>query len=127
MSREDDEPTTATERELERVADVPPQPERPLRPVGWLLAPELIAQLRTILHRRRNDPRDWMPLVPGHAHVEDGAPDAGRVRDVRVDAVAGVRDVVEPQLAALFGLSSLGEHGPSLDLAGYERVQAASY
>ncbi len=89
MHREEAEPTSATERELARVADVPPQPERPLRPVGWLLAPELLAQLRTILHRRRNDPRDWMPLVPGHAHVEDGAPDAGRVRDVRVDAIGG--------------------------------------
>ncbi|HUQ08484.1 MAG TPA: hypothetical protein VM261_38600 [Kofleriaceae bacterium] len=71
------------------MADVPPQPERPLRPVGWLLAPELLAQLRTILHRRRNDPRDWMPVVPGHAHVEDGAPDAGRVRDIRITAVGG--------------------------------------
>jgi hypothetical protein len=81
-----------TERELERVADVPPQPERPLRPVGWLLAPELLAQLRTILHRRRNDPRDWMPVAPGHAHVEDGAPDAGRVRDIRIDAVGSVVD-----------------------------------
>jgi hypothetical protein len=78
-----------TERELERVEDVPPQPERPLRPVGWLLAPELLAQLRTILHRRRNDPRDWMPVAPGHAHVEDGAPDAGRVRDIRITAVGG--------------------------------------
>ncbi len=81
-----------TERELERVADVPPLPERPLRPVGWLLAPELLAQLRAILHRRRNDPRDWMPVVSGHAHVEDGAPDAGRVIDVRVTAVGGVAD-----------------------------------
>ncbi len=81
--------SSATRLELARVADVPAMPSRPLRPVGWLLAPELLAQMRSILHRRRNDPRDWMPVVPGHAHIEDGAPDAGRVRDVRVESLSG--------------------------------------
>lgn len=97
--------TDPNARELARIADVPPMPKRPLRPVGWLLAPELLAQLRTILHRRRNDPRDWMPVVLGHAHVEDGAPDAGRVRDIRVESLGG--GAVDPDPAE-------GEDAPPL-------------
>ncbi len=92
------QPTTAAELELARVADVPPKPRRPRRPVGWLLAPELLAKLNTILHTRRGDPRDWMPVSLGHAHVEDGAPDAGRVRDIRLEGLGGavLAEVVEP-------------------------------
>ena len=90
------------ELELARVADAPAKPKRPRRPVGWMLAPEFLAKLQTILHTRRGDPRDWMPVALGHAHVEDGAPDAGRVRDVRIEAAgaAQLAEVVEPVATA---------------------------
>jgi hypothetical protein len=38
--------------------------------VGWLLGPELIAQLRKIVGRNRRDPRDWMAVFPGFVHDE---------------------------------------------------------
>lgn len=69
-----------------------PPPTGPLLPpVRWLFAPDLIAYAkRTFLHAFYGgdlDPRDWMRLEDGHGHVEDGGPDPGRERDLRVAAI----------------------------------------
>jgi hypothetical protein len=71
----------------------PGRPEHPrlLPPVRWLFAPDLIAYTkRTLLHAFYGgdlDPRDWMRLEDGHGHVEDGGPEPGRERDLRVAAI----------------------------------------
>src|SRR5262245_10342535 len=53
------------------VSEVKERPEHVLRPVGWMLSPELVANLRSIF-RKVIDPRRWMWMAGGHAHVEDG-------------------------------------------------------
>lgn len=54
------------------------KPERSLRPaVGWMLGPELIARLGSIVDRR-NDPRDWMTVPLGHWHDESTRTATGR-------------------------------------------------
>jgi hypothetical protein len=50
-------------------------------PVGWLLGPELLGQLKKIL-RRRADPRDWMPYYRGCVHDECWSRDGRLVRVV---------------------------------------------
>src|SRR6266704_2625540 len=68
-------------------------------PVGWLLGPELLGQLKKIL-RRRSDPRDWMPYFRGCVHDEcwarDGSlvkvADAGDGAVMQVDGVRGSHD-----------------------------------
>src|SRR6266516_1377414 len=50
-------------------------------PVGWLLGPELLGQLKKIV-RRRADPRDWMPYYRGCAHDECWSRDGRLVRVV---------------------------------------------
>lgn len=52
-----------------------------LPPVGWLLGPELLSRLETILRSRR-DPRQWMPHPPYLIHDEHRFCD-GRLVDVR--------------------------------------------
>src|SRR5215471_130761 len=66
--------------------DVPPMHDEPpgqrvSQPaVGWLLGPELLANLRAIARKksRRGNPRTWMPATPGMLHDEvrcrDGLP-----------------------------------------------------
>ena len=64
-----------------------------LKPVGWMLSPELVANLRSIFRRVVN-PRRWMWLDRGHAHVEDGEAQ-GRwtlVRERRPAAAEGLVD-----------------------------------
>src|SRR5262245_10643329 len=66
-----DAPPMHQERPKERVS----QPA-----VGWLLGPELLANLRSIVRQksRRGNPRTWMPATPGIVHDEvrsrDGLP-----------------------------------------------------
>ncbi|MEZ4399414.1 MAG: hypothetical protein R3B06_05325 [Kofleriaceae bacterium] len=65
---------------------------RPLRrPVKWLFAPDLIAYTkRLFLHAFYGgelDPRDWMRIEDGHAHVEDASADPGRECDLRATPV----------------------------------------
>lgn len=58
-------------------------------PVGWLLGPELLGQLKKIL-RRRSDPRDWMPYYRGCVHDECWGRDGRLVRVVEPPAPADV-------------------------------------
>jgi hypothetical protein len=62
-----------------------PRPRGPLRaPVRWLLTPDVFGYLKQALlhafYRGQLDPRDWMRIEDGHAHVEDASPGAGRER-----------------------------------------------
>src|SRR5262245_6820381 len=56
-------------------------------PVGWLLGPELLGQLKKIL-RRRSDPRDWMPYYRGCVHDECWGRDGRLVRVIEPPAPA---------------------------------------
>jgi hypothetical protein len=62
--------------------DPPPAPLR--RPVRWLLTPDVFGYAKqSLLHAFYGgelDPRDWMRIEDGHAHVEDASADAGRER-----------------------------------------------
>ena len=48
----------------------------------WLLTPDVFGYLKQALlhafYRGELDPRDWMRIEDGHAHVEDASPGAGR-------------------------------------------------
>jgi hypothetical protein len=57
-------------------------------PVGWLLGPELLGQLKKIL-RRRADPRDWMPYYRGCVHDECWSRDGRLVRVIESLAASG--------------------------------------
>ena len=69
-------------------SDVEPKARKVRGPVGWLLGPELIGQLKKVL-RKRSDPRDWMPYYRGCAHDECWKRDGSLTR---VSAVAGGPD-----------------------------------
>lgn len=56
-----------------------PWPREYPRPVGWMLSPELIDKLGKVL-RKPVDPRRWMRLDDGHAHIEDGGDASGGVQ-----------------------------------------------
>jgi hypothetical protein len=58
-------------------------------PVGWLLGPELLGQLKKIL-RRRSDPRDWMPYYRGCVHDECWGRDGRLVRVIEPPAPGDV-------------------------------------
>ena len=65
--------------------DPSPPARPPLRaPVRWLLTPDVLGYLKqSILHAFYGgelDPRDWMRIEDGHAHVEDASPGAGHER-----------------------------------------------
>lgn len=57
----------------------------------WLLTPDVLGYAKqSLLHAFYDgqlDPRDWMRLEDGHAHVEDGAPDAGRERALALSTI----------------------------------------
>jgi len=57
-------------------------------PVGWLLGPELLGQLKKIL-RRRSDPRDWMPYYRGCVHDECWERDGRLVRVIEPPGATG--------------------------------------
>ena len=60
-------------------------------PVGWLLGPELLGQLKKIL-RRRSDPRDWMPYYRGCVHDECWGRDGRLVRVIEPPARRSQQD-----------------------------------
>lgn len=98
----------------------PDVPDGPLRPaVRWLLAPDLIAYVKQIaLHAFYGgelDPRDWMRIEDGHGHVEDGGPDPGRERDLRVATV------VPPQSGELWWdyVADTGDGGVAMFAVAY--------
>ena len=78
--------------------EVGPRPSWFLKPVGWMLSPDLVSNLRSIF-RRFTDPRRWMWLDRGRAHIEDGSAKAGRWATIRArtpSTVAAASPDAEP-------------------------------
>lgn len=70
----------------------PPPPRAPLRsPVRWLLTPDVFGYLKqSLLHAFYDgelDPRDWMRIEDGHAHVEDASLAPGFERPLATTAI----------------------------------------
>ena len=81
------------EKRARILAAVGDRPRFVLEPVGWMLSPELVANLRSIFRRVVN-PRRWMWLDRGHAHVEDGQ-HGGRWALVRARRAAAAEGLVD--------------------------------
>jgi hypothetical protein len=102
----DDSVARAEARRRRIYREVGDGPKRVLKPVGWMLSPELVAGLRAIA-RKRSDPLRWMWLQPGYAHVEDGVA-AGAWRPVatgsapRADLPTPPAPIAEPASGALW-------------------------
>ena len=98
-----DQSLSDAERDAEREAYEAafPWPTRFPPPVGWMLSPELLSQLGNVV-RKRVDPRRWMRLRAGHAHIEDGGADPGRWARVVADRSGDAVDVVPPTSGELW-------------------------
>jgi hypothetical protein len=88
---------------------MPKETRNPLPPVGWLLGPELVAQLGRILRSPR-DPRQWMTPDAGYIHDENRACD-GKLVEACPPAPA---DGAEREVVWFDYISDMGDSGDAM-------------